>query len=551
MKILSVLASHDASVAYFVNGKLECFLKEERFSGIKKDGGIIKCVGELVKKNYDIDTVLINSVAVHDPYIQSNLIPWIKKLFDCEIVLMKTEHHLCHAFLAFEKSKFEESLVVVIDRNGTHHEKVTEVESIFKINKNYDFETIYKNFVRTTHIAMQEGGMYLSENLFDMKTHQFLKTLNCDIKCDSSCGMTQMYESATALMGQDIHEAGKTMGLSAYGKNKQYKKLFYEGVVNSHYFFKYFDQEQENDICFNKDFIDDRTSEITKDNYQFYADYAYQVQKQTQEEVLRLVKKYTDKTGIKKVCLVGGYALNVVCNSFLVKSLPDVEFYFEPIADDTGITIGASLLYHQRTENIIPKIPYDTFFHSFKYDLKNINGELVNEKQIANYLTQGKIVAVFNGQAEVGPRALGNRSILFDARDPDAKNKINKVKNREWYRPFAAIVLEEDSKKYFNMYHLESSPEMTISFPVISNEIPGVTHVDGTSRIQTVNNSISHFYNVLNEFKKLTNVSVLLNTSFNEAGKPLIETPQQAIETFENTDIDILWFPEKSIMLTK
>ena len=125
------------------------------------------------------------------------------------------------------------------------------------------------------------------------------------------------------------------------------------------------------------------------------------------------------------------------------------------------------------------------------------------------------------------------------------------MKNREWYRPFAAIVLEEDSKNYFNMYHLQSSPEMTISFPVISNEIPGVTHIDGTSRIQTVNNSISHFYNLLNEFKKLTNVSVLLNTSFNEAGKPLIETPQQAIETFENTDIDMLWFPEKNIMLTK
>ena len=118
MKILSVLASHDASVAYFVNGKLECFLKEERFSGIKNDGGIIKCVAELIKRNYDIDTVLINSVALYDPYIQSNLIPWFKKLFDCEIVLMKTEHHLCHAFLAFEKSKFEESLVVVISHKS-------------------------------------------------------------------------------------------------------------------------------------------------------------------------------------------------------------------------------------------------------------------------------------------------------------------------------------------------------------------------------------------------------------------------------------------------
>ena len=141
--------------------------------------------------------------------------------------------------------------------------------------------------------------------------------------------------------------------------------------------------------------------------------------------------------------------------------------------------------------------------------------------------------------------------MLYDARNPEAKNVINKIKNREWYRPFAAVVLEEDAKDYFELYNIKSCPEMTLSFPVKSKKIPGVTHVDNTCRIQTVNQTISHLHKVLVEFKKITDVSVLLNTSFNLAGKPLIETPQEAVETYKNTEIDILWFPEKSIMLTK
>ena len=257
------------------------------------------------------------------------------------------------------------------------------------------------------------------------------------------------------------------------------------------------------------------------------------------------------KTGIKKVCFAGGYALNVVTNSFLVKSLPKVDFYFEPISDDTGITLGTALLFHKKMLGNVPEIPHHTFFNHINHDLSEIEGQHVSEKDIASFLSEGKTVAVFNGQSEVGPRALGNRSLLYDARNPEAKNVINKIKNREWYRPFAAVVLEEDAKDYFELYNIKSCPEMTLSFPVKSKKIPGVTHVDNTCRIQTVNQTISHLHKVLVEFKKITDVSVLLNTSFNLAGKPLIETPQEAVETYKNTEIDILWFPEKSIMLTK
>jgi carbamoyltransferase len=174
--------------------------------------------------------------------------------------------------------------------------------------------------------------------------------------------------------------------------------------------------------------------------------------------------------------------------------------------------------------------------------------------KIAKLLSEQKIIAVYNEQAEAGPRALGNRSILFDARNKKAKEIVNKIKKREWYRPFACSVLEEYARDYFNMYHLKNSPFMTISFPVLKNKlkiIPGVTHVDNSCRIQTVNKSIPHLYKLLNEFKKITNVPVLLNTSFNIAGEPLVESKEDAIKTFKESDIDVLWFPELGKIITK
>ena len=169
MNVLSVLASHDASIAYFVNNKLEYFLKEERLSGLKRDAGIVKGLSELIKNNYEVDITIINSNVNSDTYVEETLAPLIQKMFDCEIVINDTVHHKCHAILAFEKSKFNQSLVFVIDRNGTQNEKISEVESIFKINRNYDVENIYKNFS--------------VEKLYDLDIHEHLKNFQRHVLC--------------------------------------------------------------------------------------------------------------------------------------------------------------------------------------------------------------------------------------------------------------------------------------------------------------------------------------------------------------------------------
>jgi carbamoyltransferase len=167
-----------------------------------------------------------------------------------------------------------------------------------------------------------------------------------------------------------------------------------------------------------------------------------------------------------------------------------------------------------------------------------------DEATIAGFLKDQKTVAVFNGLAESGPRALGNRSILFDARNHDAKDIVNNIKRREWYRPFAAMVLEEDFQKHFETLGLTSSEFMTVSFAVTDNNIPGVTHVDNTCRVQTVSETIPHIYDLLQEFKKQTGTSVLLNTSFNLAGEPLVDTFDDAVRTFNESEIDVLWIPQ-------
>ena len=538
MNILSISTSHDASVSLFCDGKLKYFGKEERLSGFKHDRGCTKALDYIIKNDLKVDLVVLNAVFSPDQF-NYFLEPVLRKQFDCDVIHYENEHHLSHAVLAFQRSDFEESLVCVIDRNGSTNNYFSEVESIFKIDNNFNVDTLYKNFQ-----IPQIGKVDFEKEILDR-----MKDVSCDIRCDSILGITQVYESATTLIGEHVLNNGKVMGLSSYGKDSEFKNLFYNGIADSHLFMR--NSGSENNRILLKEYYDRGTDKITESNYQFYADYAFQVQKQTQEEVLRIIKTYVEKTNIKKVCVSGGYGLNVVTNSYLVKNLPDVDFYFDSIPDDTGISLGAGSYCYKKKTGIIPTIPKDTFFHHVSYDLKGISGKRVSARDIAKFIVDGKIVAVFNGQAETGPRALGNRSILFDARNPDAKEIINTVKGREWYRPFACSVLKEDAKEYFDMYHLDESPNMTLSFPVKTSNIPGVTHVDNTCRIQTVDRSISHFYNVLKEFRNFTGVSVLLNTSFNLAGKPLVETPEEAIKVFKESKIDVLWFPEINRMISE
>ena len=547
MKILGISPFHDSSIVVLHDGNIEYFSKEERLTRKKRDAFPWKSLSYVTNNITDIDLIVICSPTFNDPF-NDILEEYLKKYYNCTIKRLCDKHHLAHASLAFYNSGFEQSLTVVIDRNGSKVNGLRESESVFISSYPNNFKPIYKSYW-----FENIGEKYDVENdktLFNISKQY----AGCEVQAESTCNITKVYETATSLIGEHALENGKTMGLASYGKDTKHRNLFVDSMPISNYFI-----HSDGDY-FKPVLLKEHLSkflhepyELTKDNYSYYANYSYQVQKQTQEVVLNLVKKYVEQTGIKNVCISGGYGLNVIANSYLVKNLPDVNFYFEPMADDTGNSIGSAMYYYRDiTKNCDITPIKDTFFNGNKHAVPiDVGNSYTTVDDIVNYLTQGKIVAVYNQMAEAGPRALGNRSILFDARNKNAKDIVNVVKNREWYRPFACSILEEDFEEYFNTLGLSKSEFMTMAFDVKSDKIPGVVHVDNSCRVQTVNKSIPYFYELLNKFKEKTGVPVLLNTSFNLAGEALVESPTDAISTYKKSDIDVLWFPEKQIALRK
>jgi len=190
----------------------------------------------------------------------------------------------------------------------------------------------------------------------------------------------------------------------------------------------------------------------------------------------------------------------------------------------------------------------DSLYLGPEYDLSDIEGDTVCSMEVAKLLEDRKIVAIFQGRSEAGPRALGNRSILYDPRDPDGKDKINQVKHRESFRPFAGSVLLPHAHKWFDMAGLDESPFMMYALdalPHTHDKIPAILHVDKTCRVQTVAlKDNTNYYQLIDSFYQITDVPILFNTSFNLAGDPLVETPEDAIECFECSEIDYLYFPE-------
>ncbi len=279
------------------------------------------------------------------------------------------------------------------------------------------------------------------------------------------------------------------------------------------------------------------------------------MQTQTQEAVASLIKKAIEKTGLKKVCVSGGYGLNIVANHYYTTQFPDVEFYFEPLADDSGNSIGmAQFVYRNESQDSTIRPIKHTFVHGTPHDLGQVDGDNITAKEIAKLIFNNNSVAVFNGLAESGPRALGNRSLLFNPLNPNAKDIVNRIKKREWYRPFAAMVLEEDASEYFVMGNIKKSPFMTINFPVKESKIsviPGVVHVDNTCRIQTVSKEDGHIYELLQEFKKISGHGILLNTSLNLAGEPLVDTVDDVKSMMKRSELTYTWFPEIKKILKK
>lgn len=561
--ILGICPGHNSATALVSDGKLIFYLEEERLSRIKRDGSPFRSMIYILEK-YKIDELILGGTM--DPS-EENLTPFtmensfhslVRKYNpNVKFTLLNHQHHLLHASSAFYNSKFDRAACLVIDGAGSkrfikfNDVEVTgwEAESIWEMGKDHPPSLLYKS-IGTNHPARCTDDVeYWNEKVTIVKT----------------------YEAVTSYFSWHPIEAGKTMGLAPYGKNNpNIPSLFNNGRANSDLFFPNFAVnsflDQTNNPQFqrsidpkewHRDFT--KISEIEKD-------LAWQIQNDTQEEVAKLIEKTIDLTGLNKICIAGGYGLNCVANYYLKKRFPNIEIYHEPASHDGGTAIGAAYLGWYEYSKQAPEPSISTIYYGPKYNpndyintIKNYDNKFnkykITPKQVAKLISENNIVTIFQGRSEAGPRALGNRSILYNPTDPNGKDFVNKVKNREWFRPFAGTVLLEKANEWFDMAGLEESPFMMYAMDVWPDKqetIKAITHVDGTCRIQTVTEEQNpHYYKLIQEFEKITGVPILFNTSFNLAGDPLVETIKDALETLLKSEIKYLYLPECETILTK
>ena len=548
---------HDSAAALLKDGHVIAAVEEERFSRKKFDDGfphmaIEWCLDKAKIKPEQIDSVafydkpvlkferlLDNYIAVAPRGLYSflNVIPkwlhkrlWIKndikkslKGFKGEIIF--PEHHLSHAAHAFYTSPFKESAILTIDGVGEW-----------------------------------------STTSYGHASNNSVKITN-DIRWPHSLGI--FYSAFTYFLGFKVNEGEyKLMGLSSYGKPKYYDLIMEKLIdvkndgsirLNMEYFAFTYDK-----VMTNKKFATlFGISPKTKDEktLQIHFDIGASAQKVLEDIILKMVHHVYEKTKMKNLCFGGGVALNGVANYKILKEGPFDNIHIPPSPGDAGSAVGAAqylyYIYHKNPRNVFEnnnKLISENIYVGPSYTDNEILNFLNNYnipfqsfdwesllKKTAQLIADGNVIGWYQGKMEWGPRALGNRSILADPRKKDMKDILNaKIKHRESFRPFAPSIMEEYVSEYFEMDI--PSPYMLMVAPVKKpKDIPAVTHVDGTGRLQTVSKETnSLYYDLINEFYKITKIPVIINTSMNVMGEPIVNTPEEAFTMILKTDMDYL-----------
>lgn len=559
--VLSINPGHNGSAALVSDGEIVFYGEEERFSRMKYDGNPFKAM-LVALMNYPIDEFIIAGTHTDFPGLEwtgeDSYTALVRKFNpDVKITKVGHRHHFGHACNAFYNSGFVTAAAIVVDGAGSYHtEKMDEntetggyeTESIFMCSYPNDIVPVYKRYASGQTVTWDNG----------------LKDF------DDTVTITKAYEAVTNYLGFHYIEAGKTMGLAPYGhRDENIPPLFVQGRGNKNllrpnypagatieeFRFPYLNRNVgATDWHHNETLIEQKLKNL-----------AWQVQEETQTLVGNLIQKAIDDTGETNIVISGGYGLNCVANYYYRERFPDINFYIDPLSHDGGTALGWALAaWHNKSGNTKPQKLKSLYLStSPNYDIlvdeitnhKDIKIKDTTVEEVVDLLVNENIVALFQGKSEGGPRALGNRSILFDPRVKDGKDKVNKVKGREWFRPFAGSVLKEDAHTWFDMRGLEESPFMMYAVDVQKDklgEIDSITHVDGTCRVQTVSEEDNpHYYNLINAFKQLTGVPILFNTSFNLAGDPLVETISDAITTISKSKIKYLYLPDIQKLIYK
>lgn len=535
--ILSLFSGggHDSNLSFFVDNKI-ITLELERifgnrylaFATLPKDEqlGLL----DYCKKILD-DAGLFRSeydVGLFDWEAQDEIIEMLGKFF-CFKKIERLSHHRAHAAGAFYSSGFDNALVVSHDGGGDDgtfcvFDVIKEVGDFTQVNPytSNPFSTKYAALGRCISEIRPPDGAHMRQ-ILQKNPHQ------------TTC--VPFVHPRLEQVDQSV--AGKIMGLSAYGSFDQ--DLFDRALS----FFRYTDKyggRTPYDACFWETF-GDLAHRGAKGSLAY--DLAFNAQSAFEAYFLELFLKFFNPHNHQNVCLTGGGALNVVLNERLSKNYPATNFFVPSSPGDSGLSYGMIAYYLRhpcKTEmmyggcKILDK-------GALPYILNQRAWRKATPVLIAQELGKGKIIGICRGDSETGPRALGNRSILADPRSYKAKDIINsKVKFREWYRPFAPVCKEDKASTFFETSANASYKYMSFSPPVrekYRNLLPAVTHVDASSRLQTVSAEQNQFiYGILDEFEKMTGLPVLVNTSFNTKGKAILTRYLTALQTLDSTELD-------------
>ena len=453
--------------------------------------------------------------------------------------VMTVSHHLAHAYSAFAVSPFDEGVVMVVDGVGSYSSDIKEPgqltegvnplaresESYYKF-KGSKLETLKK-------VWLQPCRGLLSDEFFNMD------------------GLGALYSRVSSYVFADWNKCGEVMGLAPYGRPNSVRPLLELKDGELHV--------PEWDADFNQPWMPDGKNKWeASPAMRHWEDMAWRIQHDAEEVLIARARWLRETTGARNLVLAGGVALNCVANGRIVREAGFDNVWIQPAAGDNGIAIGCAYYGRLAIQNK-PRtfvMTQATLGVTYPDDVARRVGNplLVNRKtfngpgesicrEAAKLLSEGKVFGWFQGRCEFGPRALGNRSILGDPRRPEMKDKLNmRVKFRQAFRPFAPIVPYERAKDIF--VGEDESPFMLRAKqvrPEWKDRIPAIVHVDGTARVQTVRREQNErMYDLLMEFDKLTGVPVLVNTSFNIKGEPIVETPQDAMNCFIHTGIDYL-----------
>ncbi|MFQ5923321.1 MAG: carbamoyltransferase [Anaerolineales bacterium] len=571
---------HDAAAALIHDGLLVAAAEEERFTRRKHDYGfphhaIDFCLRQAGISAEDLDyavfyekpllkfeRILLTTLGMFPRswgVFRESMIAWFnEKLWVKGQIMSKlnlpaekvlfVEHHLSHAASSFFCSPFKEAAIITVDGVGE-----------------------WSTAIMGTGTADWDGT---GQNLIDV-LH--------DVRFPHSLGL--LYSAFTAYLGFRVNSGEyKVMGMAPYGEARYQDKVYELIKVASDGSFQlnmdYFSFHHSTRNAFNGRFTKlfgpprvhetefftpkthpERNGPKALEN-QYYADIAASIQRVTEDVLLKMARHAYERTGLKRLCMAGGVALNSVANGRILRETPFEEIFIQPAAGDSGGALGAALyVYHVLLgqprrfvmEHAYWGADYGEDAIRSALEARGLHYTRVEDDEgitdmAVEALLQRKVVGWFQGRFEWGPRALGNRSILADPRRPEMKDIVNRrIKFREPFRPFAPVILEERAEEYFDLH--EAARHYPARYMLLVTEvaadkresIPAVTHVNGSGRLQTIRReSNPRYYRIVEKFGEATGVPVLLNTSFNLRGEPIVTSPENAIDTFLNSGLDML-----------